>query len=182
MKDVTARSLSTLSVWVDNEPGVLARVIGLFSSRGYNIESLSVSAISSDGGLSRMTIVTSGNAQVLAQIEAQLDRLVPVYQVSHLGAHDDCLMRDLALLKFAVPQEHEDRLRALVDSHEASIIDETPIGTNQLAVVVQLVSSSKGVDDFVEKASFLSMIEMSRTGVTAMSRGDALFQDSSRRI
>lgn len=170
--DKAAPSQATLSLLVENEPGVLARVIGLFSSRGYNIESLSVSAVSADGHISRMTIVTSGSAQIVAQIVAQLERLVPVYHVENLGADENFVSCEMALFKFRIKNdESHQRLKELLQSFGAVIVSEAGGAKNQL-VMVRLAESSKRLDEFIVKASSFEIVEMARTGVTSLSKGE----------
>ena len=158
----------TFAVLVDNEPGVLARVIGLFSGRGYNIESLTVTEVDIEKHLSRITIVTSGTPQVLEQIKAQLDRLVPVHRVADL-THDagDFVERELALIK--VVSKGNKRVEALriADIYKAEAVD---AGHNYF--VFQIHHRSDKIDRFIELMRPLGLVDTCRTGVVAMARGD----------
>ncbi len=158
----------TLSVLVDNEPGVLARVIGLFSGRGYNIESLTVSETEHAKHLSRITIVTTGTPMVLTQIKHQLERLVPVHKVTDLTAEGRPLERELALIK--VVGEGEDRVEALqlARAYEAAVIDAT---TGHF--VFQITGSTAKVEEFIAIMAPLGLVEVCRTGVAAVARGAA---------
>jgi acetolactate synthase-1/3 small subunit len=156
----------TLSVLVDNEPGVLARVIGLFSGRGYNIESLTVSETDHANNLSRITIICSGTALVIEQIKNQLDRLVPVHRVSDLTLEGAHVERELALVK--VVSTGEKRIEALrtADIFRARVIDST-----QESYVFEVTGSTGKINAFIDLMRGLGMIDLSRTGVAAMSRG-----------
>ncbi len=156
----------TLSVLVDNEPGVLARVIGLFSGRGYNIESLTVAETDHDNNLSRITVICSGTAPVIEQIKNQLDRLVPVHRVTDLTLEGEHVERELALIK--VSGIGEKRIEALrtADIFRARVVDTTPE-----SYVFEVTGSSAKVNAFIELMRGLGMIDVSRTGVAAMSRG-----------
>lgn len=164
--------LHTLSVLVDNEPGVLARVIGLFSGRGYNIESLTVSETEHQAHLSRITIVTKGTQSVLNQIKAQLDRLVPVHKVSDLtieareNGQEKPLERELALVK--VQGTGETRLEALrlADAFKADVVDAT---TDHF--IFQMVGRSPRVEQFIQIMRPLGLVEVCKTGVAALARG-----------
>ena len=157
----------TIAVLVDNEPGVLARVIGLFAGRGYNIESLTVSEIDSVKGYSRITIVTSGTDMVIEQIKALLDRLVPVHMVEDLTVQGPCLERELALVK--VVNAGESRIEALriADMFRARAIDST-----LNSFVFELTGKPSKLDAFIDLMRSLGDTEISRTGVSAISRGD----------
>ena len=156
----------TLSVLVDNEPGVLARVIGLFSGRGYNIDSLTVSETEHARHLSRITIVTTGTLMVLTQIKHQLERLVPVHSVTDLTALGRPLERELALVKVA--GHGEDRIEALHLSraYEATVVDAT---THHF--VFQITGGTPKVEEFIAVMAPLGLVEVCRTGVAAISRG-----------
>ncbi len=156
----------TIAVLVDNEPGVLARVIGLFSGRGYNIESLTVAEVNPRENLSRITIVTSGTPMVVEQIKAQLERLVPVHTVSDLtmdGAHVD---RELALVK--VKSTGEARVEALriADIFRARVVD----STNE-SFVFEIVGDTGKLNAFISLMEPLGLVDVSRTGVAAIARG-----------
>lgn len=168
MKELGAIASHTISVIVDNEAGVLARVIGLFSGRGYNIESLTVSAVDKRHLRSRITVVTSGTLMVIEQIKAQLDRLVPVHTVSDMTKDGPHVARDLALVK--VSGEGEKRVEAmrLADVFRASVVDST-----QTSFVFELTGSSEKIDAFIDLMKGLGLVEVARTGVVALSRGQA---------
>jgi len=156
----------TIAVLVDNEPGVLARVIGLFSGRGYNIESLTVAEVDADKGLSRITIVTSGTPMVIEQIKAQLARLVPVHAVRDLTAEGPHVARELALIK--VRGKGEGRIEALriADIFRARVIDATTE-----SFVFELTGGGEKLDAFINLMTPLGLIDVSRTGIVAISRG-----------
>lgn len=156
----------TIAVLVDNEPGVLARVIGLFSGRGYNIESLTVAEVDAAKGLSRITIVTSGTPMVIEQIKAQLARLVPVHAVRDLTAEGPHVARELALIK--VKGRGEGRIEALriADIFRARVIDATTE-----SFVFELTGGGEKLDAFINLMTPLGLIDVSRTGIVAISRG-----------
>ncbi len=156
----------TLTILVDNEPGVLARVIGLFSGRGYNIESLTVSEISERKELSRITIVTSGTPSYIAQISAQLERLIPIHRVYDLSAREDTISRELALLK--VVGKGEDRVEALrlAEAFKADVID-----ASLEHFVFEIRGRSQKITQFVGLLKPLGLVNIVRTGVVAISRG-----------
>jgi acetolactate synthase-1/3 small subunit len=156
----------TLSVVVDNEPGVLARVIGLFSGRGYNIESLTVAEIDPAKGLSRITIVTTGTPMVIEQIRNQLDRLVPVHAVTDLTTIGPHLERELALVKVAGKGENRIESLRIADIFRARVVD-----SSTESFVFEVTGSSDKVNAFLNLMRPLGLIEISRTGVAAMSRG-----------
>ena len=156
----------TISVLVDNEPGVLARVIGLFSGRGYNIESLTVAEVDLDKHLSRITVVTSGTPMIIEQIKAQLTRLVPVHKVADLTIEGPHVERELALVK--VVGKGEDRVESLriADIFRARAVD----STND-SFVFEIVGNSGKIDAFVDLMRPLGLADVSRTGVVAIARG-----------
>ncbi|WP_319775626.1 acetolactate synthase small subunit [Breoghania sp.] len=162
----------TLSVIVDNEPGVLARVIGLFSGRGYNIDSLTVSETEHETHLSRITIVTTGTPMIITQIRHQLDRLVPVHRVVDLtvqaqeAGQEKPLERELALVK--VKGAGEKRLEALRlgDAFRASVIDAT---TDHFTF--EITGRTSKVEQFITIMKPLGLVEVSRTGIAAVQRG-----------
>ena len=156
----------TLSVLVDNEPGVLARVIGLFSGRGYNIDSLTVSETEHARHLSRITIVTSGTPMVLTQIKHQLERLVPVHSVTDLTAVGRPLERELALVKVAGTGEDRVEALQLARAYDAQVIDAT---TSHF--VFQITGSTAKVEEFIAVTAPLGLVEVCRTGVAAIRRG-----------
>jgi acetolactate synthase-1/3 small subunit len=154
------------SVLVDNESGVLARVIGLFSGRGYNIESLTVAEVDPDGHYSKITVVTSGTPMVIEQIRAQLERLVPVRRVADLTTDGPAVERELALIK--VSGEGESRVESLriADIFRAHVVDST-----NNSFVFEIVGNSDKLDAFIELMKPLGLVDISRTGVVAISRG-----------
>lgn len=156
----------TLSVLVDNEPGVLARVIGLFSGRGYNIESLTVAEVSKELNQSRMTIVAIGTPAVINQIRLQLERLVPVHKVNDLTEEGAHVERELALIK--VVGSGEKRIEALrcADIFRARVVDSTAE-----SFVFEITGSTDKVDAFIDLMKPLGVVNISRTGVAAMLRG-----------
>jgi len=156
----------TLSILVDNEAGILARVAGLFSSRGYNIESLTVADVGEDGALSRITIVTSGSPHVIEQIIAQLERLVPVHRVTDLTALGPHVERELALVKVAGAGEHRIEAMRLADIYRARVLDATTA-----SFVFELTGSSEKVNTFIALMREVGLVEVARTGVVAISRG-----------
>jgi len=156
----------TLCVLVDNEPGVLARIAGMFSGRGYNIESLTVSETEHEKHLSRITIVTSGTASVLNQIEAQLDRLVPVHKVVNLTAKPS-IERELALVKVRSKGEH--RMEAL---RLATAFGAKPVDATLDSFVFELSGPSEDVERFINLMADIGLVEVSRTGVAAIARGN----------
>ena len=160
----------TFSVLVNNEPGVLAKVVGLFTGRGYNISSLTVSEIDSNNAVSRITICTSGTAQVLEQIKAQLDRVVPVHRVSDLTVAGPSVERELALIK--VNGNGDRRVEAL---RSAEIFGAKVVDSGLGHFTFELTGKPSKIDAFVEIMQPLGMTELSRTGVAALARGaDAL--------
>jgi acetolactate synthase-1/3 small subunit len=156
----------TLSVIVDNEPGVLARVIGLFSGRGYNIESLTVSETEHQKHLSRITIVTRGTPMVIEQIKNQLDRLVPIHRVVDMTTEGRAIERELAMVKVRGKGEHRVEALRLADAFRARVIDATTE-----SFVFEITGGSDKIDEFVNLMLPLGLVEVSRTGVVAISRG-----------
>ncbi len=156
----------TLAVLVENEPGVLARVIGLFAGRGYNIESLTVAEVDHTGHLSRITIVTTGTPQVIEQIKAQLGRIVPVHEVHDLTVEGVAVERELAILK--VVGEDEKRVEALrlADIFRANVVDST-LGS----FVFEITGAPDKIDAFADLMRPLGLVEIARTGVAALLRG-----------
>ena len=156
----------TIAVLVENEPGVLARVIGLFSGRGYNIESLTVAETRRGRHLSRITIVTSGTPMVIEQIKAQLTRLIPVYQVSDLTQDGAYVERELALVKVKCSDDKRVESLRISDIFRARAVD----STNE-SFVFEIVGTSNKIDAFIDLMKPLGLIDISRTGVVAISRG-----------
>lgn len=157
----------TLSVLVDNEAGVLARVIGLFSGRGYNIDSLTVAEVDHQGHRSRITIVTTGTPAVIEQIKAQLDRLVPVHQVRDFTVEGLAVERELALIKVAGSGEKRVEAMRTSEVFRARVVD-----TTLESFVFELTGAPDKIDAFIELMVPLGLVEVARTGVAAMARGD----------
>lgn len=155
-----------MSVLVDNESGVLHRVVGLFSGRGYNIESLTVAEVDADARLSRITIVTSGTPRIVAQIRAQLERLVPVHKVSDLTADAPSVSRELALVKVKGKGNARVESLRIADIFRAHVVD----STND-SFVFEIVGGSEKLDAFIDLMRPLGLIDLSRTGVVAIARG-----------
>jgi len=156
----------TFSVLVDNEAGVLARVIGLFSSRGYNIESLTVAAVDEGQNLSRITVVTSGTEMVIEQIKHQLGRLVPVHKVNDLTLDGPFLGRELALIKVVGTGDKRVEALRIADIFRARAID-----TSRNSFVFEIAGSPEKIDAFIALMKDLGLVELSRTGVAAIGRG-----------
>ena len=156
----------TLSVIVDNEPGVLARVIGLFSGRGYNIDSLTVSETEHQKHLSRITIVTRGTPMVIEQIKNQLDRLVPIHRVVDMTLAGPSIQRELAMVKVAGTGEPRVEALRLADAFRARVID---AGTESF--VFEITGASDKIDSFINLMLPLGLVEVSRTGIVAIARG-----------
>lgn len=156
----------TLSVLVDNEAGVLARVIGLFSSRGYNIDSLTVAEVTQDQSISRITIVTSGTPVVIEQIKAQLERLVPVHSVADLTVQGPHIEREMALVKVVGQGEKRVEALRLADIYRARVVD-----ASTQSFVFEITGSSDKVNTFIELMRELGLAEVGRTGVVAIARG-----------
>jgi len=156
----------TLSILVDNEAGVLARIVGLFSARGYNIESLTVADVSDDHAVSRITVVTSGPPTVIEQIMAQVDRIVPVHRVVDLTALGPHVERELALVKVAGTGEK--RVEAL---RLADIFRARPVDTTTASFVFEISGSTGKVDSFIALMREVGLVEVARTGVAAIARG-----------
>lgn len=166
MKEIGPIARHTISVVVDNEAGVLARVIGLFSGRGYNIESLTVAAIEKKDQRSRITVVTSGTPMIIEQIKAQLDRLVPVHKVADLTIEGSFVSRDLALVKVVGTGERRVEALRIADAFRARAVDSTVD-----SFVFELTGSSEKLNAFVELMTGLGLVEVARTGAAALSRG-----------
>ncbi|MBL8660823.1 MAG: acetolactate synthase small subunit [Rhodospirillales bacterium] len=160
----------TIAVLVDNEPGVLARVIGLFSGRGYNIESLTVAETDPSCRRSRITIVTSGTPMIIEQIKAQLNRLVPVHKVSDLTVEGEYVDREMALIKVRGKGEHRVEALRIADIFRARVVD----STNE-SFVFEIVGKTGKLDAFIKLMQALGLVDVARTGVVAIGRGvDAL--------
>jgi len=156
----------TLSVLVDNEPGVLARVVGLFSGRGYNIESLTVAEVAHAEHLSRITIVTSGPPEAIEQIGHQLERLVPIHKVTDLTLRGNAVERELAMIKVVGKGTDRDEALRLAEAFRARVID-----ASIESFVFELTGAVGKIDQFIDLMRPIGLVEVSRTGVAAMSRG-----------
>ncbi|MGB7241938.1 MAG: acetolactate synthase small subunit [Sulfitobacter sp.] len=157
----------TLAVLVENEPGVLARVIGLFAGRGYNIDSLTVAEVDHTGHLSRITIVTSGTPQVIEQIKAQLGRIVTVHDVHDLTVEGSSVERELAMFKVVGGGDKRVEALRLADIFRANVVDST-----LESFVFEITGSPEKIDAFADLMRPLGLAEVARTGVAALSRGD----------
>ncbi|MDD9727315.1 acetolactate synthase small subunit [Roseovarius sp. SK2] len=162
-----AEERHTLAVIVDNEPGVLARVIGLFSGRGYNIDSLTVAEVDHTGHMSRITIVTTGTPQIIEQIKAQLGRIVVVHEVHDLTVEGRTVERELALLRVTGTGDKRVEALRLADIFRASVVDSTLD-----SFVFEITGTSEKVDAFADLMRPLGLEEIARTGVAALSRGN----------
>lgn len=171
-KETERPETHTLSVLVDNEPGTLARVIGLFSGRGYNIESLTVSETEHEAHLSRITIVTRGTPHVLEQIKAQLERMIPVRRVVDLtvraekNGQEKPLERELALVKVTGNGENRVEALRLADAFRAQVID-----ANTEHFIFEITGRVSKIEQFIAIMRPLGLVEICRTGVAAMNRG-----------
>jgi acetolactate synthase-1/3 small subunit len=165
-RGVEAVGRHTISVLVDNEAGVLARVIGLFSGRGYNIESLTVAEVETEQRLSRITVVTSGTPMIIEQIKAQLDRLVPVHKIADLTVEGPSVERELALVK--VRGTGNKRVEAL---RIAGIFRARAIDSTNNSFIFEVSGSTEKLNAFIRLMQPLGLVEISRTGVVAIARG-----------
>jgi acetolactate synthase-1/3 small subunit len=167
VQDTSLRS-ATISVLVDNESGVLARVIGLFSGRGYNIDSLTVAPVDDDRGRSRINVVTSGTEMVIDQIKAQLGRLVPVHRVADLTRQGPHVAREMALVKVVATGEARVESLRIADAFRARVVD-----TTTGSFVFELTGAIDKIDAFIALMRPLGLAEVSRTGIAAIARGPA---------
>ena len=166
--DPTLRS-ATISVLVENEPGILARVVGLFSGRGYNIDSLTVAPVEDGRNRSRINIVTSGTDMIIEQIKAQLDRLVPVHRVADLSQQGPHIARELALIKVIGQGAHRVEALRLAEAFRARVIDATTE-----SFIFEMTGNTEKLDAFLDLMRPLGLAEVSRTGVAAIARGTRL--------
>ena len=155
-----------LTITVDNEAGILAKIAGMFTARGYNIESLTVSEITADKAVSRITIVTSASPATMEQILAQLDRLVPVHKVTDLTAQGAHVERERALVKGRGTGDHRIEALRLADVYRALVVDATTS-----SFVFEVTGGIEKIDKFVELMREVGLIEVARTGIVAISRG-----------
>jgi acetolactate synthase-1/3 small subunit len=156
----------TIAVIVDNEPGVLARVIGLFAGRGYNIESLTVAEVDREGALSRITLVTSGTKMVIEQIKAQLDRLVPIHRVRDLTEEGPHIERELALVKLLGTEAQRQESQGIAETWQARLIDSAAD-----SAIYEITDTTEKVDAFINLMVPLGLAEVARTGVAAIASG-----------
>ena len=168
LRDPNAEAIEqhTLAVLVDNESGVLARVIGLFSGRGYNIDSLTVAEVDHAGHLSRITIVTRGTPHVIEQIKAQLSRIVPVHRVNDLTVEGPSVQRELALFKVEGRGDHRIEALRLAEIFRANVVDST-LGS----FVFEMTGTPEKIDAFADLMRPLGLADIARTGVAALARG-----------
>jgi len=159
-------------VWVDNEAGVLARVVGLFSGRGYNIESLAVAEIDPKLNISRITIVTTGTPQVIDQIKLQLKKLVPVHKVADFKREDKkVIFKEMALLKIIGDKKKIEKCLKACKTFNPVILDKT-----KLSAVIQITALRREIDKMSKKLKALGLVSTSRTGAIAMTRGAEVFK------
>jgi acetolactate synthase-1/3 small subunit len=166
--EVVAESEATFAILVDNEPGVLHRVVGLFAARGYNIESLTVAETDDRAHTSRITIVTRGTPQVLTQIQAQLEKMVSTRHVLNVTADPNGVQRELALVKVhGTGAERVEALR-IADIFRAHVID-----TTSTSFIFEITGGSSKIDKFTDLMRPLGLVEVSRTGALSIERGEA---------
>jgi len=156
----------TIAVLVDNEAGVLARVVGLFSGRGYNIESLTVAEVDHVARTSRITVVTSGTPEVIEQIEAQLRRLVPVHRVVNWTVSKPGIEREMALIKVVSTGDKRVEAMRISEIFRARVVD-----TTHTSFVFEITGAPSKLDNFIDLMRPLGLVDVSRTGVAAISRG-----------
>ena len=158
-------------VWVDNEAGVLARVIGLFSGRGYNIESLAVAEVDKKKHVSRITIVTKGTPEVIQQIKLQLGKLIPVHKVADFSRNDpDIIFKELALFKVVGTVTKQKKAKLMCKKFNPVVLDKT-----QKSFVIQVTALRRDIDKLIANLKPLGLISTSRTGAVAMTRGKEVF-------
>ena len=161
-----------LVVWVDNEAGVLARVVGLFSGRGYNIESLAVAEVDKKRHLSRITIVTSGTPEVIEQIKLQLKKLIPVHKVADFSRDDSkILFKELALFKVVANSKKQERAKKICKKFNLIVLDKS-----KKSFVIQVTALRREIDKLIETLKPLGLVSTSRTGAVAMTRGPEIFK------
>jgi acetolactate synthase I/III small subunit len=159
-------------VWVDNETGVLARVIGLFSGRGYNIESLAVAEVDKLKHLSRITIVSIGTPQVIEQIKLQLRKLLCVHRVADFNRNDpDILFRELALFKIVSSAKNQEKVKKVCKKYNSVILDKS-----KKSFVIQITALRREIDKLITNIKPLGLVSVSRTGAVAMTRGSEVFK------
>ena len=168
MRDLGPKTPHTLAITVDNEPGALARIVGMFSARGYNIESLTVADISEGHEISRITIVTSGTDHVVEQIMAQLNRLVPVHGVTDLTAAGAHVEREMALVKVAGTGDNRVEAIRLAEIYRARVVHAT-----MDSFIFEITGSAEKVDQFIDLMRQIGLVEIGKSGIVAISREGA---------
>ena len=159
-------------VWVDNEAGALARVVGLFSGRGYNIESLTVAEVDKKKHISRITIVTSGTPEVIEQIKLQLKKLIPVHKVADFKRNDPkVLFKELALFKVVSSNKNREKAKKICKKYNSLVLDKS-----KNSFVIQVTALRREVDKLIEVLGPLGLVSTSRTGAVAMTRGSQIFK------
>ena len=159
-------------VWVDNETGVLARVVGLFSGRGYNIESLAVAEVDKRKHLSRITIVTSGTPEVIEQIKLQLKKLIPVHKVADFSRNDNSILfKELALFKIVANASKQEKVKKICRKYNSVVLDKS-----KKSFVIQVTALRREIDKLIESLKPLGLVSTSRTGAVAMTRGAEIFK------
>ena len=159
-------------VWVDNEAGVLARVAGLFSGRGYNIESLAVAEVDKKKHVSRITIVTKGTPEVIQQIKLQLGKLIPVHKVADFSRNDpDIIFKELALFKLVGTAAKQKKAKLMCKKFNPVVLDKT-----QKSVVLQITALRREIDTMMGDLKKFGLVSVSRTGAVAMTRGSEIFK------
>ena len=159
-------------VWVDNEAGVLARVVGLFSGRGYNIESLAVAEVDAVKNISRITIVTTGTPQVIDQIKLQLKKLVPVHKVADFKREDkNVIFKEMALFKFVANNEKLIKAFKACKNYNPVVLDKT-----KKSKVIQITALRREIDKMSKNLTKFGLVSVSRTGAVAMTRGSDVFK------
>ena len=159
-------------VWVDNEASVLSRVVGLFSGRGYNIESLAVAEVDKKKHLSRITIVTSGTPEVIEQIKLQLKKLIPVHKVADFSKKDPkILFKELALFKVVATSKKQEKVKKICKKYNSVVLDKT-----KKSFVIQVTALRREIDKLIEDLKPLGLVSTSRTGAVAMTRGAEIFK------
>jgi acetolactate synthase-1/3 small subunit len=159
-------------IWVDNETGVLARVAGLFSGRGYNIDSLAVAEIDKKKHLSRITIVTIGTLEVIKQIKLQLKKLIPVHKVADFSRHDpNILFKELALFKIVASLKNQEKVKKICKKFNSVVLDKS-----KKSFVIQVTALRVEIDKLINNLKPLGLVSTSRTGAVAMTRGPEIFK------
>ncbi len=169
---MTEKTKHVIAILVDNEFGALARIVELFSARGYNIESLNVAPISMDKKLSRITITTYGTSQNIDLICKLLNRIVPVYRAVELTKEKGYIERELCLVKIIGDEEKREKAIQIADKYRTNIID-----TSGNSIVFEIIGSSQTIDEVIEKLSEIGLEGVSRTGVAAGFKGEKRLND-----